>query len=270
VVTGASSGIGEATVRLFRRHGWDVVGVARRAERLRALAAETGADVVAADLTDQAQVDALRDRVADLGSVHALVNIAGGAFGTESVEASDPADWLAMFDLNVIATKRMITAMLPLLRDTLRRDTAHRDRRTELGDAPHADILTVTSTAAHIGYEGGGGYNAAKFAAHALMEVLRLELAGEPIRVLEVAPGMVKTDEFSVVRYGGDREKADAVYAGVEHPLTAVDVAETIVAAIELPGHVNLDLVTMRPVAQAAAHKLIRQPLRPPYRTLPE
>jgi NADP-dependent 3-hydroxy acid dehydrogenase YdfG len=158
--------------------------------------------------------------------------------------------------------------MLPLLRDTLRDEAAqlpddieHSD--TENSDARHADILTVTSTAGHIGYEGGGGYNAAKFAAHALMEVLRLELAGEPIRVLEVAPGMVRTDEFSVVRYGGDRERADAVYAGVEHPLTAADVAQTIVASLELPGHVNLDLITMRPVAQAAAHKLIRQPLQP-------
>jgi NADP-dependent 3-hydroxy acid dehydrogenase YdfG len=273
VVTGASSGIGDATVRLFRRHGWDVVGVARREERLRALAAETGADVFVADLTDQAQVEAFRDHVAGLGAVHALVNVAGGAFGTASVEESDPADWLRMFDLNVIATKRMITAMLPLLRDTLRDeaaqlpdDTEHSDTEhsdTEHSDARHADILTVTSTAGHIGYEGGGGYNAAKFAAHALMEVLRLELAGEPIRVLELAPGMVRTDEFSVVRYGGDRERADAVYAGVEHPLTAADVAQTIVASLELPGHVNLDLITMRPVAQAAAHKLIRQPLQP-------
>ncbi|WP_346233793.1 SDR family oxidoreductase [Parafrigoribacterium mesophilum] len=257
MVTGASSGIGDATVRLFRRHGWDVVGVARREERLRALAADTGADVFVADLTDQTQVDALRDHVAGLGPVHALVNVAGGAFGTASVEESDPADWQRMFDLNVIATKRMVTAMLPLLRAAVSAETVGS------GDVPHADILTVTSTAGHVGYEGGGGYNAAKFAEHALVEVLRLELAGEPIRVLEVAPGLVKTDEFSVVRYGGDREKAEAVYAGVEHPLSAADVAQTIVATLELPGHVNLDLVTMRPVAQAAAHKLVRQPLRP-------
>ncbi|MEO7005980.1 MAG: SDR family NAD(P)-dependent oxidoreductase [Terrimesophilobacter sp.] len=257
VVTGASSGIGDATARLFRGRGWEVVGVARREERLLALAAETGTDVFVADLTDQTQVDAFRDHVASLGSVHALVNIAGGAFGTESVEESDPEDWLRMFDLNVIATKRMITAMLPLLRDTLRAENA------QPGDAQHADILTVTSTAGQVGYEGGGGYNASKFAAHALMDVLRLELAGEPIRVLEVAPGLVKTDEFSVVRYGGDRDKADAVYEGVEHPLTAADVAQTIVGSVELPGHVNLDLITMRPVAQAAAHKLIRRPLQP-------
>ena len=128
MVTGASSGIGDATVRSFRRHGWDVVGVARRQERLRALAAETGADVFVADLTDQAQVDAFRDHVAGLGAVHALVNVAGGAFGAASVEESDPADWLRMFDVNVIATKRMITAMLPLLRDTLRDDAAQRSQ----------------------------------------------------------------------------------------------------------------------------------------------
>jgi NADP-dependent 3-hydroxy acid dehydrogenase YdfG len=257
VVTGASSGIGDATARLLRDRGWEVVGVARREDRLRALAAQTGADVFAADLTDQRQVDALRDHIDRLGAVHALINVAGGAYGTASVEESDPADWQRMFDLNVVATKRMITAMLPLLRDTLRAAAA------EAGDAAHADIVTVTSTAGHVGYEGGGGYNAAKFAEHAMVDVLRLELAGEPIRVIEVAPGLVKTDEFSVVRYGGDHGKADAVYAGVEHPLTAADVAQTIVAALELPGHVNLDLITMRPVAQAAAHKLIRQPLRP-------
>lgn len=123
--------------------------------------------------------------------------------------------------------------------------------------------MTVTSIAGHTPYEGGGGYNASKFAAHALVGVLRLELAGEPIRVIEIAPGMVATDEFALLRFRGDRELADAVYAGVTDPLVAADVAAAIVSAVELPAHVNLDLVTIKPVAQAAAHKVTRRPLAP-------
>jgi NADP-dependent 3-hydroxy acid dehydrogenase YdfG len=250
VVTGASSGIGAATVRLFREHGWRVVGVARRGDRLAALAKETGAIAVVADLTVQAEVDAFRDRLVELGPVHALVNNAGGAIGLASVEASDPADWQRMFEINVMTVKRVTSALLPLLRKAA----------TSGG---HADILTVTSIAGHVAYENGGGYNAAKFAAHAVVAVLRLELAGEPIRVIEIAPGMVKTDEFSLTRFKGDRARADAVYDNVPDPLSAADIAEEIVHAIELPAHVNLDLITIKPVAQAAPHKLIRGALAP-------
>ncbi len=250
VVTGASSGIGAATVRLLRRHGWDVVGVARREDRLRALAEETGAEVVVADLTRESDVTALRDYLDASGAVHALVNNAGGAFGLASVEESDVDDWRRMFEINVIGTKLVTSALLPLL-------------RRGADDRGVADILTITSIAAHVPYEGGGGYNAAKFAEHAMVAVLRLELAGEPIRVLEVAPGLVKTDEFSLVRFGGDRARADAVYDNVPDPLVADDVAEAIVHAIELPAHVNLDLVTIKPVAQAAPHKVIRGELKP-------
>jgi NADP-dependent 3-hydroxy acid dehydrogenase YdfG len=237
-------------VRLFRARGWDVVGVARRADRLEALAAETGAQVFAADLTSQADVDALRDYLESTGAVHALVNNAGGAVGTSSIESGSDDDWRWMFEINVIAVRRVTSALLPLL-------------RAGAADAGNADILTVTSTAGHIAYEGGGGYNAAKFAAHSLVQVLRLELAGEPIRVIEVAPGMVKTDEFSLVRFGGDKAKADAVYEGVVNPLLAEDVAETIVHSLELPPYVNIDLVIVKPVAQAAAHKVARGPLLP-------
>ena len=249
VVTGASSGIGAATVRLLREHGWQVVGVARRAEKLAALAAETGADTFVADLTVQQDVDALRDFLAGLGDIHALVNNAGGAIGLASVEDSEADDWQRMFEMNVMTVKRVTSTLLPLL-------------RRGAVDAGSADILTVTSIAGHVAYEGGGGYNASKFAAHALVAVLRLELAGEPIRVLEVAPGMVKTDEFSLNRFDGDQARADAVYANVE-PLVAEDIAESIVHALELPAHVNLDLVTIKPVAQAAPHKVVRGPLTP-------
>jgi NADP-dependent 3-hydroxy acid dehydrogenase YdfG len=250
VVTGASSGIGAATVRLFRQHGWDVLAVARRADRLEALAAETGADTLVVDVTDDADVTALAARVDELGGVDVLVNNAGGAFGSASVEHSDVDDWRAMFEVNVLGTKRVTAALLPALR-----------RRAS--DVGGADVVTVTSTAGFVAYENGGGYVAAKHAEHALVGVLRLELNGEPIRVVEIAPGMVKTDEFGLVRFGGDSDAAAAVYDGVEAPLVADDVAEAIVHAVELPAHVNLDLVTVRPVAQSAQHKLARGPLTP-------
>ncbi|WP_308468205.1 SDR family oxidoreductase [Rathayibacter soli] len=239
VVTGASSGIGAASVRLFREHGWEVVAIARRRDRLEALAAETGAGIIVADITDQSQVDRVRLELEESGPVHALVNNAGGAIGLDSIEKSEAADWQQMFDVNVLGTKRMVSALLPLL------------RRAAASDG-YADILTVTSIAGHIAYLGGGGYNAAKFAQHALTEVLRLELNGEPIRVIEVAPGMVHTEEFALVRFGGDQARADAVYDDVPEPLTAEDIAETIVNALERPSHVDLDLIVIKPVAQAA------------------
>lgn len=260
VVTGASSGIGAATARLLATQGWQVIAVARRADRLEALAAETGALPFAADLTVQHDVDALRDFVTSSsadgsGALHALINNAGGAFGSASVEASDPEDWARMFDINVLAVQRVTAALMPLLRRGAA-DSAE-------GTVAHADIVTVSSTAGLIAYENGGGYNAAKFGTHALMGALRLELAGEPLRVIEVAPGMVHTDEFTLNRFGGDREKTDALYDGVEHPLTAEDIALVIVQAMALPGHVNLDQIVVRPVAQAAQHKLVRGELRP-------
>ena len=250
VVTGASSGIGEATARRFAAHGWQVVAVARRKERLVALAADIGADIFVADVTSQADVEALAAYLRELGPIHALINNAGGAFGLASVEESDPDDWTRMFDVNVVGTKRVTSALLPLLRDGIM-------------EGGSASILMVTSIAAHVAYEGGSGYNAAKFAQHALTAVLRLELAGEPIRVIEVAPGMVKTAEFALVRFAGDEAKAQSVYDNVPDPLVADDVAEAIVHSIELPAHVNLDLVTIKPVAQAAPHKMIRGELKP-------
>jgi len=249
VVTGASSGIGAATVRAFRAQGWDVVAVARREERLRELADETGAAFVAADLTRQEDVDALRDHLAQTGGIHALVNNAGGAKGLDSVEKSSIDDWAWMYEINVIGTKRVISALLPLLREGARA-------------TGHADILNVTSIAGLTAYAGGGGYNAAKFAEHALTEVLRLELNGEPIRVVEVAPGMVATEEFSLVRFGGDQARRDAVYEDVPEPLSAEDVAETIVHALSLPRHVDLDLIVVKPVAQAAPYRLHKGELR--------
>ena len=250
VVTGASSGIGEATVRALRSAGWDVVGVARRANRLADLEAETGMAAYAADLTQQADVAALAGWLAETGPVHALVHVAGGARGTDRVEDGDPNDWRWMFEVNVLSAQMLVAALLPQLRGAAAVDG-------------HADTLFVTSTAAQRAYPGGSGYNAAKAGESMLAEALRLELNGEPIRVVEVAPGMVYTEEFTLNRLGGDRAAAESVYEGVDQPLVASDVADVIAYALNAPGHVNLDLVTMRPVAQSAQHLLARGPLRP-------
>ncbi|MGN6446930.1 SDR family oxidoreductase [Amnibacterium sp.] len=249
VVTGASTGIGWATVAMLRSHGWEVVAVARREDRLAALQEETGCGVFAADLTDAAQVAALAEHVRAGGPLHVLVNNAGGARGLDSVEAGDVEDWRWMFEANVIATKQVTAALLPSLRDGAE-------------DAGSGDIVTVTSIAARIPYVGGAGYNAAKAAEQAVVAVLRLELAGEPLRVIEVAPGLVATEEFSLNRFGGDRARADAVYADVADPLTAQDVAEAIVHAVELPPHVNLDLITVKPVAQGTGSQTVKGELR--------
>ena len=249
LITGASSGIGRATALLLASKGWPVLAVARRKDRLDELA-DAGIDTFVCDITADDEVAKLRRYAEETGGVQTLINNAGGAVGMDSVEAGAVDDWRAMFEVNVIAAKRMISEFLPLLRESAAK-------------AGGADILTVTSTAAFTPYEGGGGYNAAKYAAHAMMQVLRLELSGEPIRVIDIAPGMVQTDEFALNRFGGDADRAAKVYQDVDRPLTAEDVAATIVAALELPAHVNLDLVTVKPVAQAAQHKTFRGPLFP-------
>jgi NADP-dependent 3-hydroxy acid dehydrogenase YdfG len=243
VVTGASTGIGEATARRLRADGWTVYAVARRAERLEALARETGAIAAPCDITSDADVAALRDRVlGEQGRVDALLNISGGARGTDWVADAKDEDWEWMYQVNVLGTMRTTRAFLPALRENGR-----------------ATVLNLTSLASQRGYEGGGGYNAAKFAQHGMTEALRLEEAEHNVRVVEVAPGLVRTPEFSLMRLSGDAEAAARVYAGVREPLTADDVAEVCAFAVNLPHHVNLDLVTVKPVAQAAIHKLLRE-----------
>ena len=239
VVTGASSGIGAATAKLLADNGFQVIAAARRLDRLNQIANEK-IEAIQLDVTDQQSVDnfvkALNGR-----SVALLVNNAGGAFDSAPIDKADPAIWQKTYDVNVLGTLRVTKALLPNLRSNGK-----------------SHIVVVTSTAGHAVYENGGSYTNAKFAEMALAQTLRLELNGEPIRVTEIAPGMVKTEEFSKVRLGSE-EAAEKVYEGVAEPLTAEDIAETIRWAAMLPSHVNVDSLVVRPVAQAANHKIFRR-----------
>jgi NADP-dependent 3-hydroxy acid dehydrogenase YdfG len=244
VVTGASSGIGAATAVKLAQAGYHVVLAARRADRTEALARRIRddggqADPALLDVTDRDAVQAFAD---DLDRCDVLVNNAGGAFGAETVADSDPADWQAMYDVNVLGTLHVTQALLAKL----------------IGSGA-GTIVLMGSTAGLISYEGGGGYVAAKHAEHAIAETLRLELYDQPLRIIEIAPGMVRTDEFAVNRFRGDAAQAAAVYAGVAEPLTADDVADTVAWAVTRPPHVNVDLLVLRPRAQAAQHKVYRR-----------
>lgn len=237
VVTGASAGIGEATARVLATQGFHVVAVARRADRIARLADEIGGTAVAADVTDDAAVDAL---AAGLARVDVLVNNAGGAKGLEPVAEADLEHWRWMWETNVLGTLRVTRALLPAL--------------IASGDGL---IVTVTSIAALEVYDGGAGYTAAKHAQGALHRTLRGELLGKPVRLTEIAPGAVQT-EFSLVRFGGDAQRAEAVYAGIT-PLSAADVAETIGFVASRPAHVNLDQIVIRPRDQASASRFNRR-----------
>jgi NADP-dependent 3-hydroxy acid dehydrogenase YdfG len=235
VVTGASAGIGEATARTLAAQGFHVVAVARRADRINALAAEIGGTAIVADVTDDAAVNELAGR---LSQVDVLVNNAGGAKGLEPVIEADLEHWRWMWETNVLGTLRVTRALLPKLIDS--------------GDGL---IVTVTSVAAIEVYDGGSGYTAAKHAQGALHRTLRGELLGKPVRLTEIAPGAVDT-EFSLVRFGGDQQRADAVYAGMT-PLVAADIAEVIGFVASRPSHVNLDQIVIRPRDQATASRRV-------------
>lgn len=241
LVTGASSGIGEATVRALRADGWTVFAVARRAERLAALESGTGAVAIPADIAEDDDVSRLLAQVTDSGGIDTLINIAGGARGADRVGDASTEDWEWMYRVNVLGTMKLTRAFLPMLRAN-----------------GEGTVLNLTSTAGLDAYEGGGGYNAAKFAQHAMTNALRLEEVENNVRVIEVAPGLVQTEEFALNRLG-DAQAADKVYRGVESPLTAEDVADVVRYAVTVPHHVNLDQIVIRPVAQAATHKLVRK-----------
>jgi NADP-dependent 3-hydroxy acid dehydrogenase YdfG len=238
VVTGASSGIGAATARRLAAEGFEVVVGARRMDRLQPLAASVGAGALPLDVTDPSSVEAFADA---LDRVDVLVNNAGGAFDAARVADADLDSWSRTFDVNVLGTVRLTKALLPALRAS-----------------GNADVVFVSSTAALVSYEGGASYTAAKHGVHTLAETLRLELNGEPVRVMEIAPGMVRTEEFSLNRLGS-ADAADAVYRGVREPLVADDIADCIAWAVTRPHHVNIDLMVVRPLAQAAQHKVARE-----------
>jgi NADP-dependent 3-hydroxy acid dehydrogenase YdfG len=238
VVTGASAGIGEATARTLAAQGFHVVAVARRADRIQALADEIGGTAVVADVTDDA---AIADLAANLDRVDVLINNAGGAKGLEPVLDADLENWRWMWETNVLGTLRVTRALLP-----------------KLVDSGNGLIVTITSIAAFETYDGGSGYTAAKHAQGALHRTLRGELLGKPVRLTEIAPGAVET-EFSLVRFKGDQERADSVYAGIT-PLVAQDVADVIGFVAARPSHVNLDQIVIRPRDQAPNGRFNRRP----------
>ncbi|MDR1711772.1 MAG: SDR family NAD(P)-dependent oxidoreductase [Propionibacteriaceae bacterium] len=237
VVTGASSGIGQATALALAAAGYHVICAARRADRLAQLADQIGGEAVPVDITDPSDVAKLAEFVGPRLDI--LVNNAGGAYGMEPVATADLGLWERMFQVNVIGTARVTQALLPALL------------------AAEGVMVFVTSVAADHGYEGGAGYCGAKAAERSMVESLRLELYDQPVRIAEVVPGLVHTEEFSLVRLG-DQAKADAVYEGVPDPLTAADVAEAIAFMATTEKHVNIDRLTIRPRAQAANYKVFR------------
>src|SRR6478736_1625144 len=235
VVTGASSGIGAATARRLAEAGFHVYLAARRTDRIEELASEIGGTAIATDVTSADSVAALASAVGP--QLDVLVNNAGGAFGASSVAE----DGRQMYEVNVIGLMQVTRALLPAL----------------LASGAGA-IVNVGSTAGRIAYEGGAGYTAAKHGTQVVTETLRLELWDQPVRVMEIAPGMVKTDEFALVRFGGDADKAAAVYQGVAEPLVADDIADAIAWMVTRPAHVNIDSMVIKPRAQAAQHKVHR------------
>ncbi|MET7283459.1 SDR family NAD(P)-dependent oxidoreductase [Kribbella sp. NPDC005582] len=238
VVTGASSGIGAATARRLAKDGFEVIAAARRLDRIEALAKEIDGRAVQCDVTSADDVAALTATVGD--RLDLLVNNAGGAFGAEPVADADLDAWRRMYEVNVIGVAAVTKSLLPAL------------------ITGRGTIVVMGSTAGQVAYENGGGYVAAKHAAKAVVDTLRLELFDQPVRVTEIAPGMVKSEGFALTRFEGDQAKADAVYAGVAEPLTSDDIADIVSWVASRPPHVNLDRITVRPRAQAAQHKVHR------------
>jgi NADP-dependent 3-hydroxy acid dehydrogenase YdfG len=231
VVTGASSGIGAATARALAEAGFEVVAAARRLDRCEKLATEIGGRALRLDVTEPDSVAELAAAVPDAA---VLVNNAGGALGLEPIAEADEEKWRTMYESNVLGVMRVTRALLPAM--------------TKSGNG---HVVVVGSVAGSEVYPGGGGYTAAKHAAHAVAETLRIELLGQPVRVTTVAPGLVET-EFSIVRFDGDEGKAAKVYEGLE-PLSASDVADAIAYAVTRPPHVDIDFLSIKPTAQATA-----------------
>lgn len=238
VVTGASSGIGAATAQALVRAGYQVWLGARRLDRLREVAEPIGGTALSLDVTDAQSVAAFVGQLPPV--VHLLVNNAGGALGLDRIEDASDETWRVMWETNVLGTLRMTRALLPALRES--------------GDG---HIVNIGSIAGFETYAGGAGYTGAKHAERALTRTLRLELLGQPVRVTDIAPGLVET-EFSLVRFAGDAERAQGVYRGLQ-PLAADDIADCVVWAVTRPSHVNIDEIVVRPRDQATATAVFRR-----------
>ncbi len=237
VVTGASSGIGAATATALHAAGFELILGARRLDRLKEVGEPLGATYRVLDVTD---ADSVEQFCSEIQNVQLLINNAGGALGMDTIAQAKDDDWERMYDTNVLGLMRMTRALLPKL---------------EASGAGH--IVNVGSVAGRDPYPGGAGYNAVKFAVKAITQVMRLELVGKPIRITEVAPGLVET-EFSEVRFSGDRERASKVYAGMQ-PLLAEDVADCIQWVVTRAPHVNIDEIVVKPLAQASATVVARK-----------
>lgn len=227
VVTGASSGIGEATARALAEDGWKVIIGARRKDRLDAIAQDIGAEAIELDVTDQASVDAFAAKVLQCDL---LVNNAGGAIGLDPLAEANVDEWQWMYDVNVLGTLRVTKALLPAL------------------EANSGHIINMSSVAGIAPYAGGAGYNAAKFGVSAITKVMRIELAASHLRITEINPGRVATD-FSLVRFRGDEAQAEAVYADKLN-LSAEDIAEAVRWTASMPKHMNVDRMVITPQDQ--------------------
>jgi len=248
LITGASAGIGEACARAFAAAGARLVLTARRRERLDALAAElrqahgTECHLLTLDARDRDGVlSALGGLPEEWANIDVLVNNAGLARGTEKVQNGDPAQWDEVVQTNVNGLLYATRAITPGM---VRRGRGH--------------VINLGSVAGHEVYPGGAVYCATKHAVGAITRGLRMDLLGTGVRVSTVDPGMVET-EFSVVRFGGDRERADQVYRGMT-PLTAADIAETVLWVATRPPHVNVDEILIKPTDQASATLVHRTP----------
>jgi NADP-dependent 3-hydroxy acid dehydrogenase YdfG len=236
VITGASSGIGAATALRLSEEGFDVVLGARRMDQLERVAAESNGRAHSLDVTDSASVEAFASAIE---KVDVLVNNAGMASGLQPIDELEEERVSVMLETNVMGLLRVTWALMAKL---------------EAGGGGH--IVNVGSIAGFETYPGGTGYTASKHAVRAISRNMRMDLLGRPIRITEVAPGMVET-EFSMVRFDGDTQAANRVYEGME-PLTGADVADCIAWAVTRPPHVNVDEIVVRPVAQATGTMVAR------------
>jgi NADP-dependent 3-hydroxy acid dehydrogenase YdfG len=236
VITGASSGIGEATAYQLSKGGFRVIVAARRTDRLKKIAESTGGQAIELDVSSAVSVKYFAGQIS---AVNLLVNCAGGAVGLEPIADAVDEKWITMFETNVLGLMRVTRALLPLL--------------IESGDG---HIINIGSVAGLEAYPGGAGYTSAKHGVVAISQTLRQELVGKPVRVTEIDPGLVET-EFSVVRFDGDTAKAANVYRGMT-PLTASDVADAVVWAATRPKHVNIDQIVIKPLAQVSAQVVSR------------